>query len=212
MSTLSDQTYEILKKRLIDAEAGVFLSVRKCAAELNMSYTPVREALIRLQSEGLLESIPNVGFFVVRLDIGSIISIYQSRDCVEHYALPIVVPKLQADDVKYLRGLVIEQQQALKNMEIAAYAEIDIKFHLHLITKMNNKYLTDFYRNIREQYLFCSKNIAKNQSGLAIEEHSEFLDLVEEQKFDEAMQKMIDHTTNALERIKGGYIHVGKSR
>lgn len=208
MASLTDKIYDTLKERLIEAEPGTFLSVRKCAAELEMSYTPVREALLRLHSEGLLDLIPNVGFFVVSLDIDSIISIYQSRECVEQYVLPQIVKTLTETDIAYLRGVLITQEEALQNRKLAKYARCDIDFHVHLVDKLSNHYLSNFYKSVREQYLFCSRNIAQEQSGLAIREHNEFLDLVENKEYEKAVQSMTMHTRNALERIKTGYIRV----
>ena len=85
MATLSEQAYEKIREMVLKAEPGTFLSVRKCAADLGFSYTPTREALRRLNAEGMLELVPKVGFFTARMDLRDITDIYQSRECIEQY-------------------------------------------------------------------------------------------------------------------------------
>lgn len=208
MATLTDKVYTILKEKLFTAEAGVFYSVRKCADELGMSYTPVREALLRLHKEGFLELVPNVGFFVTSLDIDDIISIYQSRECIEHYAFSMVISTLTAKDVMWLREILVEQKRALKKRKLPEFTKLDIDFHIYLIDKLGNRYLSEFYNNIREQHLFCSKSITQSDGESVIQEHSEFLELISRGQYEEAIRQMEQHSGNALERMKDGYIRV----
>ena len=133
MATRSEQAYERLKDVILEAEPDTFFSVRKCAEELNFSYTPTREALLRLHSEGMLRLVPKVGFFTVRMDLRDITDIYQSRECVEQYVLPVVIPHLTDKDKKILRQKIDEQEEALNRGDFAKYSEVDSEFHCYMI-------------------------------------------------------------------------------
>lgn len=209
MPTLKEQAYESLKEQIMEAEPGTMFSVRKSAKELGLSYTPVREALVKLQNEGLLEVVSNVGFSVLRIDMKMIQNIYQSRECVEHYVLPKVLDKIDEDDILVLRAFVVRQKKAMERKDISLYTEVDAEFHIYLIDLLQNKQLSDFYRSVRSQYRVGSRKIVKKHSSLPIEEHERFLKLVEEKKFDEALECMYQHTSAAVERMKDGYVQIG---
>lgn len=209
MTSRSEQAYERLKELILEAEPDTFFSVRKCAEELNFSYTPTREALLKLHSEGMLRLVPKVGFFTVRMDLRDITDIYQSRECVEQYVLPIVIPHLTDDDKKILRKKVDEQEEALNNGDFAKYSEIDSEFHCYMINLMNNKKLSEFYENIRSQYRAASNSVATEHSRVPIEEHRKFLKLVDEGKYEEAVNVIHKHTKDAIQRMREGYVRIG---
>lgn len=209
MTTLKKQAYKALKQQVMDAEPGTILSVRKSAGELGLSYTPVREALVELQSEGVLEVIPNVGFSVVKIDMRAIQNIYQSRECVEQYVLPKIIDKIGTDDIMILRAYIIRQKKAMEQGDISRYTEVDAQFHIYLIDLLQNRQLSDFYQSIRNQYRMGSKKIVKKHSSIPIEEHERFLDLVEAQKYQEALSCMQEHLDAAIERMKEGYVQIG---
>lgn len=209
MPALKELAYEKLKEQVIEAEPGTIFSVRKSARELEFSYTPVREALIKLQTEGLLEVIPNVGFSVVRMDMKSIQNIYQSRECVERYVLPLIIDKISEDDIMILKAFIAKQRKAMEDKDFSKYTEVDAEFHVYLIDLLQNKQLSDFYKSVRSHYRVGSIKMIKEHSILPIQEHERFIELVEEKKYEEALQCMYDHTTVAVERMKEGYVQIG---
>ena len=208
MISMSDKTYELLKKKLVTSGPGDYLSARKLAQELGVGHTPVREALQRLSNEGYVKLIPHVGYFVVKLDIRAIIDIYKSRECVECYVLPHTVPTLTKEDVREMREDVRIQMEAVQNRDVVAFAKSDTRFHSRLVDRYGNAELTEFYRSIREKYLLCSEGIATSRSNISIDEHRVFLDAVEAKNYNQATLLMITHTQNALERIREGYIRI----
>lgn len=209
MSTLKDQAYESLKEQIMDAEPGTVFSVRKSAKDLGLSYTPVREALVKLQNEGLLEVSSSAGFSVPKIDMKTIQNISQSRQCVEQFVLPKVIDQIEEDDILVLRSLIVKQKRAMEKKDISAYTEVDAQFHIYLIDLLRNKQLSDFYRSVRSQYRVGSRKIVKEHSSLPIEEHEKFLKLVEEKKYEEALECMYQHTSAAVERMKDGYVQIG---
>ncbi len=209
MASRSEQAYERLKELVLEAEPDTFFSVRKCAEELNFSYTPTREALLRLHSEGVLRLVPKVGFFTARMDLRSITDIYQSRECVEQYVLPMVLPHLTDKDKELLRKKIAEQEEALNTGDFARYSEVDSEFHCYLIGLMNNKRIYEFYESIRNQYRAASNSVVTEHSRIPIEEHKQFMALVDEGKYEEAIEVMHKHTRDAIQRMRDGYVYIG---
>ncbi len=209
MPTLKDQAYESLKEEIMDAEPGTVFSVRKSAKDLGLSYTPVREALVKLQNEGLLEVSSSAGFSVPKIDMKTIQNISQSRQCVEQFVLPKIIDQIEEDDILVLKSFIVKQKRAMERKDISAYTEVDAEFHIYLINLLRNKQLSDFYRSVRSQYRVGSRKIVKEHSSLPIEEHEKFLKLVEEKKYEEALECMYQHTSAAVERMKDGYVQIG---
>ena len=157
---LSEQAYYALKEKLLTLESGAYLSARQFANEVDMSYTPVREAFLRLQSEGTLKQVPNVGFFVASMDINEVLQLFQVRECIEPFVLQQVINRVTPSHIVLLRKLVEEQKQALSAKDITRYMKLDISIHEVLLDIYGNPHIKSMYHTIREKYMFCSNRIA----------------------------------------------------
>nr|WP_325212763.1 GntR family transcriptional regulator [uncultured Oscillibacter sp.] len=208
MAALSEQAYEKIKDLVLKAEPGTFFSVRKCANDLQFSYTPTREALLRLHAEGMLRLVPNVGFFTAQMDLRDITDIYQSRECVEQYVLPLVLPHFAKEDIKYLWEQVNIQERAVEAGDFDQYTDSDIEFHCFLINKLNNKRLMEFYHNICSRYRSASNSLMTDLRQPSIEEHRQFLHSVERGDYEQAIQTMRRHTQESIKRMREGYIQI----
>lgn len=209
MATLSDQAYEKIKEMILEAEPGTFFSVRKCANDLNCSYTPTREALLRLHAEGMLKLVPKVGFFTVQMDLRDLTDIYQSRECVEQYVLPKVLPYLTEKDIQHLWEQVDIQEKALEQGDSNQYSDADVEFHSYLVNLLNNKRLSEFYQNIRSQSRVASNSVITDHSQKPVEEHKQFMHFVEERNYEAALQVLQQHIRDAIKRMQEGYIRIG---
>src|SRR5918994_7649165 len=92
---------EVIREAIIDGRLapGQRLKEEELARELGMSRTPVREALLMLQSEGLVESIPRRGATVRSYAVGDLDDVYQLRALLEGYAARRAAGRISADDV-----------------------------------------------------------------------------------------------------------------
>lgn len=209
MAALSEQAYERIKDMVLKAEPGTFFSVRKCANDLQISYTPTREALLRLNAEGMLRLVPNVGFFTAQMDLRDITDIYQSRECVEQYVLPLIFPHLTEKDLEHLWEQVNIQERAVEKGDFDQYTDSDIEFHCYLIDKLNNRRLMEFYHNICSRYRSASNSLITDNSQPPIEEHKQFLHSIEKGDYTKALQYMRQHTQESIKRMQRGYIQIG---
>jgi GntR family transcriptional regulator, rspAB operon transcriptional repressor len=205
-SALSDKAYNIVKEKITNFEKGKYLSARAYSNEIGMSYTPVREAFLRLQKEGFLKRIPNVGFFVVHLDIKDIMEIYQVRECLEKFVLDLVFDMISDDEIQEMAKYIEKQKIALKKGDIRMYVKSDEQFHFVYFKLCNNKHFIDLLKNVHEQFLICSNRIAKSNSAEGIDEHVQILEQIKAKNKEEANQLLTKHIENAKARMKEGFI------
>ena len=206
--SMSEHAYNALKDKLLTLEGGAYLSSRQFASEIGMSYTPVREAFLRMKKEGTLNQIPNVGFFVASMDINEIMQLYQVRECIEPFVLEQVISRVTPSYIIIMRGLVQEQKQALDVKDVTKYMKIDIKLHEVILDIYGNQYIKTMYRNIREKHMICSNRIGLSFYPDAIDEHSNMIDAIETGNVEHSLKLMKEHIENAKNRILEGFIKV----
>lgn len=206
--TLSDKAYSIVKDKIFNSEKGRYLSVREVAGEIGVSYTPVREAFQRLEREGLLQLVPNVGFFVPQMDIADIVEIFQVRECIERFVFERVFDQITEDDLLRMSGLIDQQEHALKNGQIREYVRLDEEIHMTFFTLYKNSHFINLIKNVREQYLICSFKIAKQGSIEAVDEHRQIVDHIRNRDREKAVELLVAHIESAKQRMRDGYISV----
>ena len=206
--SLSEHAYSVLKEKLLTMESGAYLSIRQFTDELGISYTTVREAFLRLQKEGALKQIPNVGFFVATLDINEILQLFQVRECIEPFVLKQVINRITPSHIVLMRGYAEEQKQALNEGDIAKYMKLDIKIHEILFDIYDNPHLKSMYHTIRENYMLCSKRIAQSFYPGALEEHTKLIDAFESGDTELSLKMLNDHIESAKQRIMEGYVKI----
>ncbi|MDD5018138.1 MAG: GntR family transcriptional regulator [Eubacteriales bacterium] len=207
-NTLSAKAYDALKDKIITLPSGSYLSARQFAEEIGISYTPVREAFLRLQREGAIRQVPNVGFFVETLDYSDLIQTYQVRECIEAFVLNKTIHRFTEHHIEKMRDLIHKQYDALSAEKIFDYINLDIEFHGIMFQIYDNKHLLNLYRNVREQRMFCSSKIALSLNADAIHEHEMLVDHIESGNKKEAINVLNSHIENSKQRMRDGYINV----
>ena len=154
---LTDKAYELLKEKIQKSEAGDYISLRSTAKELEIGYTPMREAFQKMEKEGILNRIPNVGYFISKLDQKKVREIFQARECVEEFVMKNSFKYLDKTHIDRLESLVEKQKIYLEEEEILKFYEMDEKFHLLFFQLYDNTYLTNLIKKIREKYKFNTK-------------------------------------------------------
>ncbi len=205
---LSDVAYEALKERIISLPGGSHISIRQFAGEVDMSYTPVREAFLRMEQEGILKWVANVGFFVETIDITEIIQFFQVRECLEVFVLEQVFEQIEEHHIDEMKTINAKQYEALSKGNIKEYQSLDLQFHEVIFRIYGNKLLLEFYRTIRERYMIVSSKIGKWLSDEAFIEHTEYFNGLETGNKEKAIKELSQHINKNMERMKEGYINL----
>jgi len=139
-----EQAYRAIRQRILDNvyPAGYRALEREFAQEFALSRTPVREALLRLQAEGLLELIPRHGARVLPVSAGDMREIYEVLTALESAAAEIVTRrKPSAAELRPLSSASRDMTNALKADDLEAWAQADEHFHRQLIELSGNTVL-----------------------------------------------------------------------
>src|ERR1700754_1418039 len=125
--------YETLRRKVLNLELppGTALSENELAAQLGVSRTPVRESLILLAEEGLVQVFPQVGSFVSRIDPIRVADAQFLREAVELASLEDLPAQLDPDIVRELRENLAEQRRP--GLDIEGFFALDEAFHHALL-------------------------------------------------------------------------------
>ena len=152
--SLVDQAYQNIKDRILRNEYGPRYQAleQEIADDLGMSRTPVREALIRLENEGLVECIPRRGMRVVPLSSKDMREIYQVLTCLETMAVDLLARKHpKPKDITPLQNSLEKMDQALETKDLSGWAKADEQFHKSLLDLCGNRRLADMANTVFDQ-------------------------------------------------------------
>lgn len=141
-----EMAYKAIRQRILENvyPAGHRALEQEYADELRLSRTPVREALLKLAGEGLVEVIPRHGTRVLPVSTDDMREIYQMLTALEPMAAELVAnKKLPAADLKPLIEASRDMTAALKADNLDAWAEADERYHRLLIALAGNRLLAD---------------------------------------------------------------------
>jgi len=149
-----DSTYRWLKNRIasLPRNEGVFLTEAEVAAESGVSRTPVREALLRLEAEGLVQILPKKGAFVPPVSDAEVEATMQARLLVERWAASQAATS-GGSPKAVLTGLLTEQVELLRADDPGAFIEADRRFHRAIVQTAGNPVLADFYESLRDRQI-----------------------------------------------------------
>jgi DNA-binding GntR family transcriptional regulator len=140
-----EQAYRLIRQRILDNvyPAGFRALEREFADELQLSRTPVREALLRLQAEGLLELIPRHGARILPVSAIDMREIYEVLSALESMAAEVLTRRRPtAAELAPLSDASRQMTAALEADDLDAWARADEQFHLHLLELAGNAVLT----------------------------------------------------------------------
>lgn len=178
---LTDRTYEALRSAILRNQLppGTALSVPELARQLNVSRTPVREAVQRLIYEGLAVHESHRGAQVNTVDIADLRQLYLVRELLEGLAARLATEHLDASRLAELRQILTEHEHVLANDgDNAVHIELDMRFHRTLREIANNAHLTATLEPIAGRSHLALHSLWRTDDAprLALEEHQRVVD------------------------------------
>lgn len=152
----SDRAYLWTRDRIFDGTfaSGEMISEGDISVSVGVSRTPVREAFLRLASEGILELFPKRGAFVVPVTSAEMRNVIEARLLIEQWAAAVVaLSPDRTPTVRLLEACIAEMNEVLLPDEPLRYHETDRKFHETIVAATENTHLTAFYRSLRDRQL-----------------------------------------------------------
>ena len=204
---LSNIAYQAIKERIATMPSGSYLSARQFALDLDISYTPVREAFLRLQKEGVLRQVPNVGFFIQTVDLTDLFQMFQVRECVELFALEKVFSKLGESHITRMRSICAEEEKTRQAGDSYRYAELDSAFHRVPLELLGDQPLLGLYDNTRARYQIISGRLLPLIDEEIQQEHLRLVTAVEQQDLVQAKDLLLHHIQEMKQRLINHYVH-----
>jgi DNA-binding GntR family transcriptional regulator len=150
----ADRVYAHVKQALLERryEGGTLLTEGELAEAVGVSRTPVREALLRLEVEGLIKLYPKKGALVLPVSAQEIADVVETRQLVEEHAARKAVPA-PPGLIQRLEELLEQQKQQAADGDFAAAAVTDRCFHAEIVRSGGNEILSRLYDQLRDRQL-----------------------------------------------------------
>ena len=193
----AQRAYDFAKWAILNAvyPPMAAITVRSLADEMGLSRTPVREALLRLEAEGLVTLVPGRGAVVSSFSAQEIEDVLEARVLVENYT----AARSFANRARFLPDLLRvheEMKQRRRERDTAGFTEADRIFHEIIVDGAGNTVLGEVYRSLRErQTLFTSAMVRGrvDRMDAAISEHQGILDRLEDDDEDAFIEVVNAH-------------------
>lgn len=204
--SLVDRAYAEIKQRIMDNTYQPNLQVyeQELALQLGMSRTPVREALIRLEQEGLLEIVPRRGMRVVPVSPSDMRDIYEVITCLEAQAAGrLAARKPSRAEIQVMIDDVEAMDSALAKKDLESWAAADARFHRNLLELCGNRRLAQLAGGIAEQ-AHRARMVTLHMRPLPLrsnEDHRALIDAILAGDAKRAYQVHEKHRRNAMELL-----------
>ncbi|WP_275293146.1 GntR family transcriptional regulator [Amycolatopsis sp. La24] len=183
-TNLREQVLEVVRQAMVTGELrpGDIYSAAALATRLGVSSSPVREALLTLVNQGLLEPVRNRGYRVVAITERDLDEIYEMRVLLEVPATLSAGAAAGPDDLARLDALAGEIESAADAGDVARFLEADRRFHLDLLALAGNGRLIDAIATLRDQTRLYGLEKLAERGRLAdsAREHREMLATIAE--------------------------------
>lgn len=130
---------------------GKALLEREISEALQMSRTPIREALVRLEMEGVVQLVPRRGFIVGPIEKKDLKEVYDIIKTLDGLAIEIATANVTDEELNSLEAIIIKQEVALKNENLKQWSFLDDLFHATIIEYANNKRLSAVIDSFADQ-------------------------------------------------------------
>jgi DNA-binding GntR family transcriptional regulator len=201
-ATLSDQIYEYLRGEILTGRLAPAsrLDLGELVERLKVSKMPVKEAIGRLATEGLLDVQAQRGTFVSRVDPRDLAETFEVRRALEMLAGELAVARIKKADIERLRALIAEME---KSTEVGRHLALNFEFHGLIVELSDNRKLIETYHRLR---------VPIQVAGIHYRSENWIERLAQEQKEHRAIVRALEQRdAEAVSRAIGEHIRRGGS-
>lgn len=207
-TSLVQMAYEEIRRLIIEEELnpGELLSENQLAEYLKMSRTPVREAIRRLQAEGIMESKQGLGTFLRPLTLKDVKNIYEVRMALELIACETAIDRITDEEIKAVRESLItllERDKAGEPIDRMEFSKLDGQIHDLIVKRSNNSYIKILMDQIYfhvDRYRIISFHVSLNMEE-STRQHLELLDCLCDRDLKRLKERLSKHLEWSLDLI-----------
>lgn len=207
---LRDVVFNTLRNAILkgELEPGEKLMEKKLSEKLGVSRTPIREAIRKLELEGLVVMTPRKSAEVARITREDLTDVLEVRRVLESLAIDLACRNITGEIIAELEDNLVRFDAAVKKNDITEIATTDVEFHEAIYKSTGNKRLIQILNNLREQmYRYRLEYIKDKQTREnLVAEHRCIIDALKERDNTKGREVMLNHIekqqTTILENIK----------
>lgn len=198
---LRELVFESLREAIITAQLkpGERMMEIQLAEEMGVSRTPVREAIRKLELEGLVVMVPRKGAYVAGLSLKDIADVFEIRRALEGLAAELAADRITEDELEKLERYLVIIAEEIEGGDIEKVVETDTQFHTLLYEASRNSRLSQTISNLREQIQrFRTTSLSyPGRMKEALEEHRKIVEAISVRDGEAARLIAMEHIENA---------------
>jgi DNA-binding GntR family transcriptional regulator len=202
---LSEKAYRLIKKKVVTLELppSTVIDEQALMRELDLGRTPIREALQRLDSEGLVNIVPRRGTFVNDISITDLQKIFELRTALEGFCARLAARRITEDQIERMES-VLRDIEEVHNGDPRALMRIDKRFHGLLYAAADNEFLAETLDRLYDLSLRLWHLVLTRLTGVrhSVEQHRSVLEALKESDEAQAEAHVQAHIVEFQQNIK----------
>lgn len=198
---LRELVFETMREAIINGQLrpGERMMEIQLAEEMGVSRTPVREAIRKLELEGLVVMIPRKGAYVAGLSLKDIADVFEIRRALEGLAAELAADRITDQELENLERYLVKISEEIECGDLNKVVEIDTDFHTLLYQASRNSKLTQIINNLREQIQrFRTTSLSlPGRMRVALDEHRKIVEAISSRDGELARKIAQEHIENA---------------
>jgi DNA-binding GntR family transcriptional regulator len=212
---LNELAEEAIRTAIIEGQLkfGDHLSEARLSRMLGISKTPVREALLKMKAEGLIETYPKRGTYVFRVRPQDIDALFEMREVLELAAVRLGLARNRDALAASLSAIVATMRKALDTNDFRAYQRLDAEFHRAIVESAANAYLDEAYAQIAAKIATLRTRVHTLPGVMArsLVTHARIARLVHQADADALTALLSDHVRNTGRFAKKWLVAQGRA-
>jgi DNA-binding GntR family transcriptional regulator len=207
-STFADRAYTALRDVILSLDiynrsGEVRLDERQLASDLGISRTPVREAMVQLEREGFVRSVPRRGIYVVRKSKQEVVELITAWAALECMAARLITQNAADEEIASLRAMFATFENGRLHAKLDEYSEVNIEFHQSIIRMSRNGVLIDLAANLfAHMRMIRRKTIGEqDRADRSIRDHMNIIQAIEARDTARAEALVRDHALGLAEHV-----------
>ena len=202
---LRDVVFYTLRQAILkgELEPGERLMEMQLAEQLGVSRTPIREAIRKLELEGLVLMIPRRGAIVAKITEKDLKDVLEVRASLERLSTKLACERMEEETIEELREAQEAFKAALRGDDITLQAQKDVEFHDVIYKSTNNLRLIQMLNNLREQMYRYRLEYLKDGTShqKLVEEHEAIIEALARRDTEETTNIMVGHVYNQEQAV-----------
>ena len=210
----SDYAYLMIRSSILNQKYSMGSQLKEVtiSKELGITRTPIREAIIRLEREGMVETFHNRGAFVVRLSKREIKELYEIREALETKAISLGYRKASRDEITHIRDGLLKREKLVRGNLPQDYFGKVLDFHFEIIKLSNNEKMISIWKSLDSQLSLVrsSSTMIGKRYIEALKEHKEILSSLAKGNCRKTEQLMKAHIAKSRDNLLAHCLEVKK--